>query len=151
MLREHSTVDRSSRSAVIAHRRSPSPMSDREGHRYLGIHVSSGAKALLGNENNTYNISKLLVEKEVKYYEELIRCRSRSRKPAQPPTVRNGCTLQFIPTPTRTHLPPQHPGRHPTKNLTMGRWRTYAMPLLVERHGRHRKVDDCTHSRARLL
>jgi hypothetical protein len=39
-------------------------MSDREGHRYFGIHISSGAKALVRDEN-TYNISKLLVEKEV--------------------------------------------------------------------------------------
>jgi len=71
LLRNHSTVDRSSwpcihsRSGIITHSWSPSSMSDGEGHRYFGIHISSGAKALVRDEN-TYNISKLLVEKEVK-------------------------------------------------------------------------------------
>jgi hypothetical protein len=49
-------------------------------HQFQHVQISGSARAHLGDTYNTYNISKLLVEKGVKYYEELIPCRS--RKPA---------------------------------------------------------------------
>jgi hypothetical protein len=64
------------------------------GHQFQHIQIGDSARAHLGDTYNTYNISKLLVEKKVKCYEELTRCRS--RKPAQPPTVRNECAIQLV-------------------------------------------------------
>jgi hypothetical protein len=69
-------------------------------HQFQYVQISGSARAHLGDTYNTYNISKLLVEKKVKYYEELTRCRL--RKPAQPPTVCNECAIQLVRPPTRT-------------------------------------------------
>jgi hypothetical protein len=65
------------------------------GHQFQHVQISDSVSAHLGN---TYNVSELLVEKEVKFYKELTR--SRPRKPAQPPTVRNECAVQLVRSPT---------------------------------------------------
>jgi hypothetical protein len=47
-------------------RHDPGP--PQHGHQYQQVQVSDSARVHLGD---TYNISKLLVEKELKYYEKL--------------------------------------------------------------------------------
>jgi hypothetical protein len=79
-------------------RHDPGP--PQHGHQYQQVQVSDSARVHLGD---TYNISKLLVEKKLKYYEELT-CRM-SRKSVQPYTGRNECAVQLVRPPTRTYMP----------------------------------------------
>jgi hypothetical protein len=54
---------------------------------------------------------------------------------------RNECALQFLRLPKRTHLPHKHTSRHPTKISQRANSEDKAIPLLAQRHGRHREVD----------